>query len=505
MDTISVFFTSHLFEIYFIYGLAFFLLGVVVWLEASRSSALPSARPLPFLAAFGLIHGSHEWIEMLRLRSSSPPALLARGFRLLVLAVSFFLLIEFGLRLLALDDHRKGRQIVRWLLPVLFLGGMTLVWTTWDGEEAWAAADAWCRYSLAVPGALVAALGLYRQSRRLKRRQVPISRDLLVAGLGMLLYGIPGQLFVGRNPFALAAALNSEVFAQAFHFPVQLLRTLTAVLMAVGIVRALRLFEVGRQQRMQELDRARAEAQQRLNRQMAEREALQRQLFRQVVWTEEEERQYIARELHDEAGQAMTALSWGLATVEDTLLENPERAHRQIEDLQRLTEQVSTELRQLTGRLRPTVLDELGLVAALFAYADECSARFPFTVDIDVAGRRRRLLSEIETTLYRTAQEAVTNVVKHAQASHVNIQLAFGDQEVTLAVSDDGAGMDVDIAQRAAVYGRGFGLAGIRERVRLVGGDLEMQSTPGTGTSLSIRVPLSEDEVREHDPTVVGG
>jgi signal transduction histidine kinase len=291
--------------------------------------------------------------------------------------------------------------------------------------------------------------------------------------------------------------LNAEVFAEVLHFPVQLLRALAAGLVGAGSVCSLRLFEVGRRQRMQELDRARAEAQQRLNRQMAEREALQRQLFRQVVWAEEEERRHIARELHDEAGQALAALSWGLSTVEDTLSEDPERAHQQIEDLQRLTEDVGTELRQLTARLRPTVLDELGLVAALFTYADECSARFPFAMDVDVAGRRRRLPSETETTLYRTAQEAITNVVKHAQASHVSIQLAFVDHEVTLAVIDDGAGMDVDIAKQAALDGKGFGLAGIRERVQLVGGDLEIESVPGTGTRLSIRVPLSEDEARE--------
>lgn len=183
---------------------------------------------------------------------------------------------------------------------------------------------------------------------------------------------------------------------------------------------------------------------------MAKREALQRELFRQVVWAQEEERWHIARELHDQASQSLTALSRGLAAAEDALPHSPKDARQQIGNLMQLTEQVGDELRQLTAGLRLSVLDDLGLVAALITYADDCSARFPFMVDVGVIGERRRLSPDVETTLYRITQEAITNVVRHARASYVAVRLAFHDQELTFSVRDDGEGMNVEIAQHAA-------------------------------------------------------
>ena len=492
MDVFRAFFTSHLTEIYFLYGLAFFITGVVVWLEASRSPTLPLARVLPFLAAFGLIHGGHEWVEMFQLMAPDPPTPLFQVFRILVLPTSFVLLMEFGLRLLALDGWRPWR-LLRWALLIVFLGGVSLIWATWGAEGAatWlTAADAWCRYSLAVPGAVLAAAGLFRQGRRLTRQQVRVSRDMLIVGLAFLFYGVPGQVFVGPSPLPPSTVVNSTLFMQTFHFPVQLLRTVMASTVAVFTVRALRLFELERQRQMEELSQARAEAQQRLNEETAEQERLRRELFHQMVLAQEEERQHIARELHDEASQALTTLSWGLAAVEETLPDRPGEACERAGELRQLTEQVMNDLRQLSIRLRPAVLDELGLVAALITYADDCSTRFPFVVDVEVTGQRQRLLSEIETSLYRIAQEAIINVTKHAQATRVSIQLHFDEQKVTLSVSDDGVGMDVEAARQAAACGRGWGLAGIFERIQLVGGHLDIRSAPGAGTDLSVLVPI---------------
>jgi two-component system sensor histidine kinase NreB len=148
------------------------------------------------------------------------------------------------------------------------------------------------------------------------------------------------------------------------------------------------------------------------------------------------------------------------------------------------------------------VLDELGLVPALITYADDCSARFPFVVDVQVTGTRRRLPSEVETALYRIAQEAITNVAKHAQATHAAIQLHFNEQEVALSINDNGVGMDVETGQQAAACGKGWGLAGIRERIQLVGGHLDIRSSPGAGTDLAVRVPVPsapQSETRSPD------
>jgi signal transduction histidine kinase len=126
-------------------------------------------------------------------------------------------------------------------------------------------------------------------------------------------------------------------------------------------------------------------------------------------------------------------------------------------------------------------------------------------VDVQVTGTRRRLPSEVETTLYRIAQEAITNVAKHAQATHAAIHLHFDEQEVALSISDDGMGMDVETPKQAAACGKGWGLAGIYERIRAVEGDIDIRSSPGTGTHLSVRVPIPHlrDKEIAHGPNPV--
>lgn len=491
--------TSHLVVIFFFYGLAFFVTGLVVWLEAGRASALPLARVLPFLAAFGIVHGAHEWFEMFQLMSGSEMSGPGRIVRLLVLVLSFALLAEFGLRALALGGRRYPR-LIRWALLALWLVGTGLIWARWRTQDAsWiSAADAWCRYSLAVPGAVLAAGGLFKQSRSLAQ-QPGAANALAVVGAAFLVYGIPGQIFVGSSPLPPSTVLNTELFLQAFHFPVQLLRTVMASLVAVFTVRGLWHLELGRQRQMEELNRARLEAQRRLTEEMAEREALRRELLRQTVQAQEEERTHIARELHDETGQALTALSWGLTAVEKALPAGSEEVRRQVGQLRQVTDQVMVTLRRLTARLRPPVLDELGLVAALITYVDDWSARFPFLAEVEVCGRSRRLPSEVETTLYRITQEALVNVAKHAQASRAHVRLTFDEDEATLSVADDGVGTDVDAAWRAAVEGTGWGLAGIRERIRLVGGRVHLHSSPGQGTELLVRVPISPAPSKTQD------
>ena len=485
---VCAFFARHLVEIFFVYGLAFFVTGLVVWLEASRAPALPQARVLPFLASFGLIHGSHEWVEMFQLMAPDPPTLLFQGLRLLTLVVSFVLLVEFGLRSLALGGWRAGRA-VRWAILAVFLLGEGLVWAIWGTEvDAWlAAADAWCRYSLAVPGAVLAAAGLFRQSRLVRRSSRGVSRDLLIVGLAFLLYGIPGQVFVGPSPLPPSTVINSTLFLDVLHFPVQLLRTAMAGTTAIFIVGALRLFELERQRQMDKLSQDRAEAQRRLHEEREEQERLRRELLRQTVQAQEEERQHIARELHDEASQALTALSWGLAAVEEALPDHPDEACERTGELRRLTEQVMNNLRQLSIRLRPAVLDELGLVPALITYADDCSTRFPFVVDAQVTGTRRRLPPEVETTLYRIAQEAITNVAKHAQATQATVMVEAEGGTVRLVIADDGVGFDSTCAAQTGEP-QGWGLITMCERAEAMGGHCEIESHPGEGTQVVVEV-----------------
>jgi signal transduction histidine kinase len=499
MDPLCSFFTSHLTEIYFFYGLAFFITGIVVGLEASRHSDMSLARALPFLASFGLLHGAHEWAEMFEKLAPGPVGPVPRLFRLTLLVFSFIPLVEFGVRLGGLTGGKRWR-FGRWVVLVIFFAGAGLVWLRWgsEGLQAWIPAlDAWSRYSLAVPGSILAAIGLYIYGGRVKRGRPAIPCDLQVVALALLVYGVPGQVFVGASVLPPSTVINGDLFLGFFHFPVQLLRTLMATLTAIFMGRGVRCFERERRERTEKLNRERLEAQQRLTEEMAQRRRLQRELLHRTVQAQEEERRHIARELHDETAQALTALSLGLAGAEEAVAEDSVEARDRLLGLRVLVEDIMKRVNELTTRLRPTMLDDLGLIPALITYADTLDRRLPFTVDVNVTGCRRRLPSELETAVYRIVQESLTNVARHAQAGHAWVQLDLGPREVILKVADDGIGMSGERAEEAVARGEGWGLAGIHERAALLGGDVIIRSEPGAGTEIEARIPIPGSRPRE--------
>jgi signal transduction histidine kinase len=143
------------------------------------------------------------------------------------------------------------------------------------------------------------------------------------------------------------------------------------------------------------------------------------------------------------------------------------------------------------------MLDDLGLIPALITHADTLNRNLPLTVEVELTGHRGRLSSELETTLYRIAQESLTNVARHAQATHARVHLHLGPTEAALTVSDDGIGMSVERAEQAASRGEGWGLAGIYERAALLGGDVRIRSEPGAGTEIEARIPIPESSRQE--------
>jgi signal transduction histidine kinase len=495
-DTCGIcsFFLSHLTIVSFVQGLSFFVTGIVVWLEATRHSNLELADTLPFLALFGLLSGTHQWLEMFQTIRGDPAGLLGHVFRLAVLALSFIALVEFGLRLVSLSGVRCW-QSTRWLLLAVFLFGTALIQFRWgpQGREAWLpAVDGWARYCLAIPGSLLAAVGLARYARRSMGDQRRLSCYLQVVALAFLLYGIPGQVFVAPSPLPPSTTVNYGAFMATVHFPIQLFRTLMAIAVAVFTARGVRCMERERQRRMEELRRYRLETQQRLMEQMTERREMQRRLLHQTVQAQEEERRHIARELHDETAQALTALSLGLGAVEEVVEENPELARARLRQLQRLVDEMMKKVNQLSTRLRPTMLDDLGLVPALITYAETSAPHLPFELHVEVTGHQRRLPWEVETNLYRIAQESLTNIARHAQADRAFIHLHLAAGEAILIVSDDGVGMTPNRAHRAAALGEGWGLAGIRERADLLGGSVEIRSQPDAGTTIEVHIPIAQ-------------
>jgi signal transduction histidine kinase len=207
-----------------------------------------------------------------------------------------------------------------------------------------------------------------------------------------------------------------------------------------------------------------------------------RESFGAIVHAQELERQRLARELHDETGQALTAILLGLRSVRSAA--SPEELDRAAEELRRLAVAALEDVRRLAFDLRPKALDDFGLAAALERLAERTASRSGIAIELEV-GLDERVSADIETAVYRLVQEALTNVIKHAGATRVSVVVGRRDMSLTVLVEDDGAGFEPD-----AVRGDGFGIVAMRERLALLGGRLDLESRPGSGTTLRAAIPL---------------
>jgi len=204
----------------------------------------------------------------------------------------------------------------------------------------------------------------------------------------------------------------------------------------------------------------------------------------------EEEAKRIAHALHDEAGQLLSSVHLAL---EEVARELPPGAGARLQAVKALLEQMEGELRRLSHELRPTILDDLGLLPALEFLADRVAKRSGLAIKVK-GSTKGRLAPPVETAFYRSVQEALNNVVRHAQATRVDVEIRQKDGAVQCSVRDDGAGFDVaEVLSRRGE--RGIGLIGIRERAGALSGTFAIRSTPGHGTEVLITIPLGSGDV----------
>ena len=211
-------------------------------------------------------------------------------------------------------------------------------------------------------------------------------------------------------------------------------------------------------------------------------------LSQRLLKVQENERRLIARELHDQIGQALTAVKLNLES-----LRSGRRAKAfPLDESVAIVEQLMEAVRSMSLELRPSALDDLGLAAALRWYADRQGRRAGFSVRVRTQLPAERLASDLETACFRVAQEAITNVARHAGAKRVEVDARAEDGTLDLTVRDDGTGFDVAAVRGGTTAEGSIGLDGMEERVRLLGGDFRIDSQPGTGTTVWARFPLTE-------------
>jgi two-component system, NarL family, sensor histidine kinase UhpB len=208
----------------------------------------------------------------------------------------------------------------------------------------------------------------------------------------------------------------------------------------------------------------------------------------QILHAQEQERKRIARELHDETSQVLTSLLISLAMLEESVAS--ETARTRIAETRALAHQTLRAVRNLSIDLRPSALDDLGLLPALRWYIKEYQQKCGVEVEFVSSGLRERLPAEMETAIYRIIQESLTNTARHAHATRVRVTVSEGNAAIRMRIADDGAGFDAPAVLRTPWQDRGLGLGGMMERASLLNGSVDIESEPGAGTVISVNIPV---------------
>ena len=498
MDWLAELFETNRIIVLSVYGQVFFVTGLAVALQSRQRSELPLARPLTWLAGFGIVHGLMEWGYLfVPIQAGFLPLPVIELLLLLQLAMkplSFALLFQFGVELIlstrspetAVDRRLRMLPAVIgavWLVATGILSSTVAAGFTPD-PGPWlpepeilpalaavgsplAVGDVTARLLLALPGSLVVAIGLRRTTRLLGPMAEPQAAVALrAASIAFVAYAILAGLVPMPAPFPPASLLNGQLVLDTLGVPIEVLRTLAGLAIALAVIWSLQLFE-------RETDRALVEARR--------REMLLR------------ERERIGRDLHDGIIQSIYAAGLHLEQASHEVAATPDRTRERIGT-------VMDELNRITGDIRSTILDlrsgELesrDAESIVLAVADELQAHSLVQLGISTEGSYRpRLRPDQAEQLRHIVIEAFSNILRHAHATVVTVRMACTQRRFLLEMRDDGAGFDLGVGAGRGRRGRvAQGLANMRRRAELLDADLTIESEPGRGTTLSLTMPVA--------------
>jgi signal transduction histidine kinase len=456
--------------LYFVYGLVFFTTGLVTGLQWRRQSNLELARPLPWLAAFGIAHGLNEWgyifVPLQALYLDDAVVRLMIITHLLLLAASFFFLLQFGVELLLpfLPGYRwlralPGAMLLLWGVVVFLRGAIAQE----SLNQLVAIGDAWSRYLLAFPGALLSSIGLFRQARSMRLMELHrIANYLTGAAIAFLFYALVGGLIVPEAPVFPANLLNYELLATTIQIPAPIFRSLCGLAMAFFLTRSLEVFQVETDRRIAQMERA------------------------QILATD---RERIGRELHDGIVQNIYAAGLGLEEAHHLATEDPVRTQKQIQIVVDALNNTIQDIRRYIFDLQLAEQNR-ALETVLETLVRELRVETLLDVRLEVAGKRCCWLdSEQVSHVTQIAREALSNVVQHANATRVTVTLSYLGNATQLAVVDNGKGM---IQNPVSSNHQGQGIANMQNRALLLGGDLALESEPGRGVQLRLTIPCEK-------------
>jgi signal transduction histidine kinase len=461
MITLAEFFLLNRSMIYFVYGLVFFILGFAIILQTRQSSRLDFARSLRWLAAFGIAHGFHEWGDLFIPIQSEylSPAIVRVLYilHLILLAISYVFLFEFGLALLYTG---KREHWFHWLTTVLFLGWLVALFVTIpptiSDERLWRyPANALARYFIGFPGGLLAAYALRHHTLlRIKPLNVPkIVFTLQVAGIALGIYALLGGLIPPPVDFFPGNIINRETFTAFVGVPPLVFRSLTGLIIAVALIRALEIFDVVTERRIEALEQ------------------------HQIITAE---RERLARELHDGAIQKVyTAglLVESASRLADSKSEIGSRLEKSVSVLNDAIADLRRNLSELHEGSRAST-ESLSTLLKQMAENPHYTSMVKITLDGDVL-KNKSLSSMRSSHVFAIVNESLANIVRHAQAKNVEIYAKDLGSQLQIEIKDDGIGTPSELKM-------GYGLRNMRDRARLLNGNLTFINNKGTTVTLTI-------------------
>lgn len=468
------YFLTHLFQVYFVYGLSFFLLGFAITLEVRRylnDSQLSLGRFLWLLAAFGLAHGLAEWSTMFRMQDQQLPEVAIGIFNLIdniLMALSFLFLYLFGVWLTVEKIPRLSWlkfipfiSFLGWIGVVIYtVSQCDLTSSTWIG-----ASRVTLRFFLAFPGGMFSAFALYLQYKELKTQvSKMVSKNFLIAAWVMAGYAVLAGLIVRKQPFSTAFLLKEDIFLKLFGVPVHFARAICGILLAYFIIKGLDVFHEESQQRLEQVEK-------------------EKLLY--------QERGRISRDLHDGIIQSIYGVGLNLENVSYLIDESPAEAKIQINKNMTDLNNIVKNIRQYILGLRPSNFEETDLVKGTKAFFKKFKVDTLVHVDFTLQGQPRKSLTPQQcNNYYHILQEILNNITKHARATMVETTLAFKEDAIELVVWDNGLGFEYEkVSSQNQEQDEKQGLKNLQVRADLLGGTIKIKSWPNKGTILRLHIP----------------
>jgi signal transduction histidine kinase len=458
--------------ILFVYGLVFFVLGLAIALHSRSYSRLDLARSLGWLAAFGLAHGLHEWgdifIPIQATYLSAPFVQVLQIVQVLLLAVSFVCLLQFGVATL-----RPLRQQQRWLalLPAALLGVWTIAFITpsfhvgHDLDARLRQGGILARYLLGFPGGLLAAYGLRQQAfTRIAPLGLPfIVSTLRVAGFALVVYAFVAGLIGPPGDFFPANVLNHETVVALIGIPPEVLRSVIGLVLTVAVIRVLEVFDLEVERRIEKMERT------------------------QVVALE---RERIGRELHDSVIQTIYSAGLMVETARRQL-DGASPLAMTLEQAMMVLNAAIHDLRRFIFELRPE-RELTDLAEGLRQLAEDARLRSLVEVSLEMDLPEQASMAPARTGhVLAITGEALSNVARHSRARRADVRAWSDNGRLHLTIRDDGVGFAPGSAAVERDAG-GMGLGNMRDRARMLGGNLSVESQPGRGTTVALDMPWEE-------------